>query len=382
MEKFAIEEFLQSILNRCLDILESDVGSILLLDKTKGDIVVRVARGKHKQSILGERIRLGEGIAGLVAFKKEPLLVEDVRKEQSIIKRCRMGNYRTNSFLSVPIMNAGKLIGVMNITEKANGKPFTIKELSFVSAISGCAAESIEQLAHCENLEKQLKSFKDSTAVTKFTSSIAHELNNPLDGLLRYTGLCLNQANENSALKEYLLEIKLGLQRMADIVRGMLEFSFAGDIRCNPVNREQVDINSVIEKVVSFYKHQALCRRIRIETKLDRTLPRIVDYGFYQVFMNFIKNSFEAMNEEGALTISSYRENGYMCIEFIDTGIGVEESIKNKIFEPFFSTKPAGKGLGLAIVKEIINCYEGTVEVESVSQGGAKFKIIIPMGGN
>ncbi|MFH2137600.1 MAG: ATP-binding protein [Candidatus Omnitrophota bacterium] len=376
-----MQKFLETILNQCLDILESDSGSVLLLDKTKRDIVVRVARGQHKKSILGERLRLGEGISGMVALRKKPLLVEDVRKEESLRSLCHEGNYQTHSFLSVPLMREGRLLGVLNITEKSDGKPFSIKELSFVSAMACCAAQTIETAFYNEHLEKQLNCFKNSTAVTKFTSAIAHELNNPLDGIMRYVHLCISHTNEGNVIKEYLSEIQSGLKRMAKILRSMLEFSFAGDRNHNPVSRDAVDVNELLSEALSFYGQQAICQRIDIETEFEQNLPMIRDCGLQQVFMNFVNNAFEAINEKGKLKVRSYREEGNLCVDFIDTGSGIDESVKAKIFEPFFSTKATGKGLGLAIVKEIIGCYEGEIKVESVSQGGARFTVKIPIGG-
>lgn len=376
-----MQKFLESILNQCLDILESDNGSILLTDRNNRDIVVRVARGKHKTPILGERIRLGEGISGLVAQQKKPLLVEDVTKEQEIKLRCRMDNYRTNSFLSVPLVDNGKLLGVINITEKVNGKPFTIKELAFVSAITTCAANTINRILYAEHLERQLECFKNSTAVARFTSAVAHELNNPLDGVMRYVQLCMHHVSELGIAREYLREIKSGLKRMSAIVSSMLEFSFAGQRNSSPLDREEVNVNDVLSKTVSFFQEQAQWKQITIETSFKDDLPRIKDCGLEQVFVNLIKNSLEAIDHNGKIVIRDYKSNGHLCIDFIDTGRGIEEELGDKVFEPFFSTKPGGKGLGLAIVKEIIDCYDGQIKMERISQGGVKFTVLIPIGG-
>ena len=376
-----MQEYLESILNQCLDILESDSGSIMLVSKSSREVVVRVARGRNEASILGKRLRFGEGISGLVAEQRRPLLVEDVSKENFVKDRCRQKDYRTNSFLSVPLMYSGKLLGVINITEKNNEKPFTLKELSFISAIAMSAAKTIEKMIHCEHLEKQLKCFKDSTAITKFTSAVAHELNNPLDGIMRYTRLCLsNIGDQNDSLREYLLEMQSGLKRMSGIIKSMLQFSFAGDRNRNPLTRDDVDINLLLKKVVSFNQHEAHCKNVEIQLRLANDLPKISDCGLEQVFMNFVKNSLDAIDKDGKIIIKNYRSNGHVCIDFIDSGIGIDEDLKNKIFEPFFSTKSKGKGLGLAIVKEIIDCYKGKIEMKSVSHGGVKFTIKIPVG--
>jgi len=377
-----MQEYLESVLNQCLDLIESDSGSIMLVSKNSREIIVRVARGRNQENILGKRLRFGEGISGMVAEQKQPLLVEDATKDASVKGLCRANNYRTNSFLSVPLVCTGKLIGVINITEKNSGEPFTLKEMSFVSAIAISAAKTVEKIIHCDHLEKQLECFKNSTAVTKFTSSIAHELNNPLDGVLRYVRLCLFYiADRDSALREYLLEIQSGLKRMAGVIKAMLKFSFAGDRGLSPVIREEVDINTLIKKTVSFNEHEAICKNVKFELDLDHGLPKIKDRGLEQVFMNFIKNSLDAIKKDGKITIKDYRNNGHICIDFIDSGKGIDQELQNKIFEPFFSTKTKGKGLGLAIVKEIIDCYKGKIEVENVSQGGVKFTVKIPVGG-
>ncbi|MCG2710789.1 MAG: GAF domain-containing sensor histidine kinase [Candidatus Omnitrophica bacterium] len=377
-----MQEYLESILNQCLDILESNSGSILLVSNNSREIIVRAARGRKEYSILGKRLRFGEGISGFVAEQRRPLLVEDVSKENFVKDRCRQKDYRTNSFLSVPLIYSGKLLGVINITEKNNEKPFTLKELSFVSAIAMSAAKTIEKNIHCEHLEKQLQCFKDSTAVTKFASSVAHELNNPLDGVMRYTRLCLScVGDQNDVLREYLLEIQSGLKRMAGIIKSMLAFSFAGDRNHSPLMRQKVDINALLEKVVSFNRNEAYCKNVEIQLRLEKDLPKINDCGLEQVFMNFVKNSLDAIDKDGKIIIKDYRSNGHICIDFIDSGSGVDEELRNKIFEPFFTTKSNGKGLGLAIVKEIIDCYKGKIEMESVSGSGTKFTVKIPSGG-
>jgi len=376
-----MQEYLETVLNQCLDILESDNGSIMITDKNTKEFVVRVARGQHSTPILGQRLGLGEGISGLVAKRRKPLLIEDISKDGEIKERSRGQNYRTNSFVSVPMISSVKLIGVINITEKTSGRPFTIKELSFVSAIASAAAKTIESTTYSESLRSQLDSFKRSTAITKFTSSIAHELNNPLDGIMRYTQLCLSQVEDENVLKEYLFEMQGGLKRMAGIIRSMLEFSFAGDRNVSPEPREDVHINSVLKKSLAFFAQQAHFKHITIDTELEENLPLVKDCGLEQVFVNVIKNSIEAIENNGTLTVKDYRSNGHLCIDFTDSGKGIDEQCKSKIFEPFFTTKPSGKGLGLAIVKKIVDCYDGEVTLENSPAGGAKFTVLIPIGG-
>jgi signal transduction histidine kinase len=376
-----MEKFLESILNQCLNILESDSGSILLLDKNKQDIVVRVARGAKSRSILGERVKVGQGISGLVAQEQKPLIVEDIRKDEKLKKLCRNNEYSTHSFLSVPLTSEGRLVGVLNVTEKSSGMPFTIKELSFISAIAASAAATIDKLSYVEQLEKQIECFKNSTAVTQFTSALAHELNNPLDGTLRYNKLALIHSQDNEIVREYLLEMRQGLKRMENTIRSMLKLSFAGKCDEDDINRDEIDVNETLNRSIDFFKHEAKYKDIEIETSLNKDLPKLRDCGIQQIFLNCIKNSIDSIDRNGKLTIKSYRKDDNLVIDFVDTGKGVDPNLKDKIFEPFFSTKPKGQGLGLSIVKEVVNCYKGKINIENLSQGGARFTFSIPIGG-
>ncbi|MCK5346651.1 MAG: HAMP domain-containing histidine kinase, partial [Candidatus Heimdallarchaeota archaeon] len=248
-------------------------------------------------------------------------------------------------------------------------------------SVTSCAAQSIEYMLANEHLENQINCFKDSTAVKKFTSSIAHELNNPLDGVMRYVNICLGQVGQGSVLKEYMGEMQSGLKRMAEILRSMMEFSFAGDRNNNPVERDNVDVNNVLTDTIALYSYLARRNRIDIETDFATGLPQIRDCGLQQVFANFTQNAFDSIMRDGRLRIKSYQENESLCVEFIDNGVGVDEKVKDKIFDPFFTTKPTGKGLGLAIVREIVGCYNGEINVEGVSAGGACFTVKLPIGG-
>ncbi|MBU1043067.1 MAG: GAF domain-containing sensor histidine kinase [Candidatus Omnitrophica bacterium] len=375
-----MQNFLESILNQCLDILESNSGSILLLDKNNRDIVVRVARGEKSASILGERVKLGQGISGMVAQNKQAMLVEDVRTNTVVKELCRTKNYRTHSFLSVPLMYDGCLLGVLNVTEKASGQPFSLKELSYVSAIACCAAGTIDRIVFSEHLEKQLDCFKNSTAVTNFASAVSHELNNPLDGAIRYNKLALMHSQDNEIIHEYLMETRSGLKRMESIIRSLMQLSFAGNRNKNTINRVQVDVNQVIIQALDFYKHELAYRQIEINTDFAQELPKIKDCGLQQIFLNCIKNSIDSLKRKGQITIKSDYSNNLIKIDFIDNGKGIPENIKQRLFEPFFSTKTKGQGLGLAIIKEIVDCYKGKVEVENMAQGGVKFSFSIPIG--
>ena len=377
-----MEKFLEQILNQCLTILESDSGSVLIMDRDRREIVVRVARGKTAHSILGTRVKLGDGISGMVAEQQTPLLVRDVRDATALQSRCQVARYRTHSFVSVPLLHEGRLWGVMNITEKAGGEPFSLKELALVCAVAGCAGATLATMARQEQLEQELQSLKDGSALRKLSGVIAHELNNPLDGALRYAQLCFLHLPDHDSSREYILEIQGGLKRMADIIRQMHEFSLSGDRTRFPLPRPRVKVGEVAEKVLRSYRHYLLASRIEMQYEMSEAGVEIADYGLETALSHLVRNALEAMGSGGKLTMRARREDARLRIDVIDSGPGVEPGMEERIFEPFYSTKSRHAGLGLAIVREIASQYQGRIGLERGSQGGVQFTLEIPTGGS
>ncbi|MCM8812434.1 MAG: GAF domain-containing sensor histidine kinase [Candidatus Omnitrophica bacterium] len=376
-----MQGFLQALIGHCLDTVEGDTGSILLFDRAAGNYVVRVARGPDAAAVVGARVGAGEGIAGRVAQSGRPLLVEDIRGHVGFAPRPSTERYRGRSFICMPVDAQGQTAAVINVTGKKDNRPFSQQDMQFLKGVAAALAQTIETAWHAEHVERQLDSFKNSTAVTRFTSAIAHELNNPLDGIIRYVQLSLRQAADGTPLKEYLLEAQSGLRRMAVTLRSMLEFSFAGDRHYSPLERQMVCVSDLLRREVGFWRELGKEHRIELQTDLAADLPLLPDYGLGQVFSNLIKNAFEAMGSDGSLKIASFFRAEQIWIEIADSGPGVADPVQEKIFEPFFSTKHSGTGLGLAIVKEIIDAYQGVISVENSPARGAIFCLRLPVRG-
>ncbi|MCD6192729.1 MAG: cache domain-containing protein [Candidatus Aminicenantes bacterium] len=214
----------------------------------------------------------------------------------------------------------------------------------------------------------------------KLAAGIAHEINNPLGGILIYSHLLLEDTDKNSPHYENLKKIVKETARCKEIVKRLLEFA-----RPKEPEFTLIDINEIVEKSLSIVERQVLFQNIKIIKDYDPHLPRTVADGaqLQQVFTNIIINAAEAMNGQGTLTIKTYRdpEDKYLHISFADTGHGISEEDKRRIFEPFFTTKEVGQGtgLGLAISYSIIQKHQGTIEVISQPQEGATFIVKLPI---
>jgi two-component system NtrC family sensor kinase len=231
--------------------------------------------------------------------------------------------------------------------------------------------ELIEMQSHLIQSEKL-------ASLGKLSAGVAHEINNPLGGILIYSHLLLEEAKKNTPEYENLRKIVKETTRCKDIVKGLLEFARPKEPEMAPT-----DINDVVEKALSLFERQALFQNIKIN-KHYADLPRIVADGaqLQQVFTNIIVNAAEAMEGNGVLTIKTWLDtmNDCLKIEFTDTGHGIKKEDKERLFEPFFTTKEVGKGtgLGLAISYSIVQKHQGLIEVKSEPGQGSTFTVVLP----
>jgi len=216
-------------------------------------------------------------------------------------------------------------------------------------------------------------------AIGKFTAKIAHELNNPLDGILRYINLSCRsvELNNTEKLNEYLNSSRQGILRMVKIVRELLEFS-----RCRYLPTEEpVRIDQIIEDAIKTCTGRSDTPPVQIVRDFAQELPKYPATNLFQIFCNLIKNAFDSMGDGGTLEISTTtKSNGDIAIEFRDMGHGFDPADKEALFEPFFTTKTqgGGTGLGLAICKDLVARHGGHITATNRAEGGSMFTIHLP----
>lgn len=236
----------------------------------------------------------------------------------------------------------------------------------------------IEDITAKVGMERDLASAERLAAVGKLAARVAHELNNPLDGILRYINLALRLVEQDGPEQagQYLQESRKGLMRMVQIISELLEFS-----RSTFSAFEEADINKIVEDATKSMESQALRNKVTINRHYHPDMPNIRSGNLFQVFSNLVKNAIDAMEEGGELTISTCCDDHNVFIEFADSGSGISDDVRENIFEPFFTTKEQGKGtgLGLSICKDIIERFSGKIDVRNRDEGGCAFMISIPL---
>jgi signal transduction histidine kinase len=225
----------------------------------------------------------------------------------------------------------------------------------------------------------QLVSSEKMASLGKLAAGIAHEINNPLGGILIYSSLMMEDLPEGDSKRGDLARIVQEASRCKDIVKSLLEFA-----RQTEPKMEPTDINRAITDGLFFLENQALFHNIKIIKNLDPFLPFIRGNAsqLKQVLINIIVNAAEAMHGNGTFTITSYPspDRKGIILEFADTGEGISEENLTRIFDPFFTTKEVGKGtgLGLATSYGIIEDHGGRISVRSKVGEGTTFTIELP----
>ena len=168
------------------------------------------------------------------------------------------------------------------------------------------------------------------------------------------------------------------MQRCKRITDTVLDFS-----RPKPVRKSLVDVTAAIDRTLFLLKHHPRFKRLTVALELDRTMGALVladEEQLVQVFMALLLNAVDAMAEQGTVTLRSRADDGHVVVEVIDQGVGIRRADLNKIFEPFYTTKPPGRGtgLGLSVCYSIVSAHGGRIEVDSTPGAGSVFRILLP----
>jgi two-component system, NtrC family, sensor kinase len=231
-----------------------------------------------------------------------------------------------------------------------------------------------------EQAKIQLMQAEKIASVGRLAAGVAHEINNPLSGILLYADILMNDLADNPQWSADLKEIIDQTIRCKHIVTRLLEFS-----RQSVGQRVPYDINAIIERSVELLARQALFQDVEFVIDLQLDIPEMTgDPGqLQQVFTNLIINAGSAMKGKGKIVVTSRFDADCeeVSLQFFDTGPGISLEVMDKIFEPFFTTKRPGEGtgLGLSVAYGIIQQHGGTIEVKNSHAGGAIFTITLPL---
>jgi signal transduction histidine kinase len=381
------KSFLNGTLKQTLELLKAEGGSLFLFDPRTEELVLNNFYNSQPLRLKGLRRKIGEGISGKVVRLRQAVLVKDIDRDTRF-RRNGFNHYRTGSFMAIPLFVNGNPLGIINIVDKANKDNFSEKDLAQAMALAKYSCKIIENLLDFsvtrqenERLFREKSLLEKYASVGKMASGIVHEISNPLDGVIRFSNMLSGHLEHDVRAAGYLSGLKAGLSRISDITLSLR--NFGRQFQAQPcLKREDADVNKLLDDSLAVFQDR-IAGQVKLVKSYGKALPLVADQGLQQVFINLIKNALDAMSGSGELRIRTCLKGDNLVISIKDSGYGILPEVREHIFEPFFTTKGVekGAGLGLCICKEIIQGYNGGIDVQSKPGKGTEFSVAIPVAG-
>jgi signal transduction histidine kinase/CheY-like chemotaxis protein len=383
-----LAEMLPFMAGLSTQILKADDVSIMLMNQ-EGRLTVAATAGLDNEKRGETRLVLGERVAGKVAQEREPIIIDGpLNKDPRFSNIDSLRDIR--SAIVFPLVMDGHLLGVLNANRTVREVPFTASDLRCASVFCAQIAQAIhnatlyreldDKMKEIQQMQSQLVESEKLAAIGKLAAGVAHEINNPLTGIMGFAELMLQSKEISPNQREDVQSILEQSQRCRRIVQNLLQFSRRKKGTC-----ETVDLGALLEVALQLMKYDLVRSNIKIEKHFPDDLPAVQadPAQLEQVYLNLINNARQAMEgkKDGELKVSASREDGQVVLRFKDNGCGIAPENLAKVFDPFFTTKPVGQGtgLGLSISYGIIQQHHGTLKVESQAGTGTAFIITLPI---
>jgi two-component system NtrC family sensor kinase len=367
-ERKRMERELKEANEFLMNLIESSVDGIIVTDM-KGNILIF---NKGAENILGYK---AEEVVGKMNIRSiyEPGIGKEVMEKLKSPDYGGVG--RLTSFPIVHRRKDGELIeGDLSASVIYDDEGREIASIGIFKDLR----ERLGIERQLREMQQALLQSEKLAAMGRLTSQIAHELNNPIYGIMNTLELLKTEIPPESKRRR-ILELSLSeIQRLAEMLKNMLSFSKPEEEKRRPVN-----LNELIEGILLVMEKQMRESNVHVETHLDSSIPEVMasTNQMRQVALNMFKNAKEAMPKGGTLTIRTAREENDVVIRIKDTGVGIPEEIRDRIFEAFFTTKQKvkGVGLGLSVCYGIVKDHGGEIKLDSEVERGTTFTIRLPV---
>jgi len=335
---------------------------------------------------------MDEILQGIVELLPRAWQHPDIASARILVGRCA---YTTPGFKEGPYRQAADILvngtrgGTVEVfyTRKKMGfaeGPFLKEEQSLIDTVArevSLTLERREAEEHKSNLQEQLRHADRLATIGQLAAGVAHELNEPLANILGFAQLANKASGLPATVASDLDRIVKTSLHARQIIQKLLVFA-----RQMPLRRTQVNLNQIVEDGLHFLESQCAKAGIELVRSLTPGLPDISGdpSQLQQVLVNLVVNAVQASSTGGTLTIETHRGEDYVSFAVADTGSGMTEEVKRKIFTPFFTTKAAdqGTGLGLAVVHGIVTSHQGRIQVDSQPGRGSRFEVQLSLSGS
>jgi signal transduction histidine kinase/CheY-like chemotaxis protein len=390
-------EICRLLLKKAMSGTGSTIGSLILREPV-GENLRIVATEGWNPTMIGS-IDPDESLAGKVIREGEPVLAPDSVERADFPRHGDDNRYTSSSFVIAPLKSGAATFGAVCLTERRDDRPYSSEDLVFLEHLFRQAEgplqnardlelTGIEDRKKDETIERQRLQLAQAqekivhaeklTSLGRMVSGVAHELNNPITSILGFTEILLDEELPEEQ-RDKVRIVFAEAQRARQILQNLLAF-----LRYREPEKKPVDLNSVVETIAALRRYELSRRDIDLSTDMDPNLPTtLIDVDQIQlVLLNLLNNAAEAMPPKGQRQIRIGTRGGEDTVTFwvSDTGVGIPESIRERVFDPFYSTKPgnANTGLGLTLSKDIVEYHQGRIRLRSSSIGGTRVQVELP----
>ncbi|MCB4756601.1 MAG: response regulator [Elusimicrobia bacterium] len=391
------ERLLNIIVNIALNVLRANDVTLFVVGKD-GQLSKGVSSLEEASERRVARLALGARISAHFQQWKEPLVLSE-----PLAKVVHFSNIPKiediEAAMIFPLVVNGELLGALNANRTSKGDPFTAEDARSATIFSSQMAQAVYNARLFQALEEKVKKLKEANdqlertkaqllqseklaALGQLAASVAHELNNPLTGIMGFSQLLLEGSHWTPQQQEDLEGIYNEGKRCRGIIQSLLKFS-----RRREPKKEPCDIVETIDEALALIDHECSMACVQIEKEYPIDHP--VVYGdpsqLQQVFINISKNAVQAMKAAAVkrLIVAVRIDGDRVIVSFRDSGCGIPVENLSKVFDPFFTTKPAGEGtgLGLSVSYGLIQDHRGKIYIDSEEGGGTTVTIELPIAG-
>ena len=368
------------MVRKCTEAINAKGALLRILNLDTNQLELSAAHGLSERYLSKGHVSSQKVITELCRQNKV-IVIEDVQNNPRVQYPREAMEEGIRMMLDVPLSLGDHIVGIVRIFFSEQRKFFE-KEINFLVSIAeqcACAIEKARLIEiHRSRYDQLALHTEKLSALGRMAAGIAHEINNPLGGILLYSSNLVKKVPKEGPLKEGLDIIIHETMRCKSIIEDLLEFS-----REKEPEKASANINHIIEKTLNMLENEFRLHHIRLEMHLSADMPDIfVDPNqIQQVFVNLLLNSMEAIHGHGVISIRSQTDplRGCVRVEIADNGCGIPPENLSKVFEPFFTTKAKGTGLGLAVTYRIVQNHKGNIQVSSQQEKGTCFTIEIPL---
>ncbi len=371
-QAYNLEELLNKLVEKICDALKIEASLINLLDTNNENFIARAAKNIDLTKLKDLTFSKRKGLTGKVTKKANSIVINNIEDESlSEEDFWNQIGLKVNQLVFAPLVINKQVIGILMLFNKSEQDDFFREDdIRIIDSMASQISRSIEayrlrdEKIHAERL----------ASIGNMMSAIVHDIRTPMNNINGFVDL-MQEEDDAGIRQEYAEIIMTQIKTLTNMTTDILDFA-KGKTNILPI---KYPVDKIIDRFNKVFEHDVTSRGYQFETVCNiQTMIYVDPEKINRVFMNIMKNALEAMGKGGKFSLVADQENGEVVFKLSDTGKGIPDEIKDRLFDSFVTSgKEGGTGLGLAIVKELIDQHKGRIEVESIPNKGTTFKIYL-----